>query len=264
MNKNKFVLLSLLITISIFYGCQKSINIQQDVKNEIEKTKQARQEAVKSQDLSNISGDAKIISKKISDNKKSKDTSSERNDLANNNENEISNKEQVDIDANNDLPIDMELVKNCKKVVLETNMGNIEVEFFGDKAPTTVANFCTLAKKGFYDKLIFHRIIKDFMIQGGDPKGNGSGDAGYKFKDEIYEGNSNDEYTISMANAGPNTNGSQFFINTKANNFLDTKHTVFGKITKGQDVIDKMEQVETGGKDKPVEDVVIIKAVISE
>jgi cyclophilin family peptidyl-prolyl cis-trans isomerase len=102
------------------------------------------------------------------------------------------------------------------------------------------------------------------MIQGGDPKGNGTGDAGYKFKDEIYTGNSNNEYTIAMANAGPNTNGSQFFINTKANNFLDTKHTVFGKVVKGQEVIDKIESVETGMADKPVEDVIIVKAVIAE
>lgn len=248
----------------IFGGCQEVVNINDDIQSEIEKKKQAQEEIAKSQNSSSISGDAKIISEKISDNKKSEDAFGEKDDLINYNKNKMSNKEQTNADVNSDLPIDMGLAETCKSVVLETSMGDVEIEFFGDKAPTAVANFCTLSKKGFYDNLIFHRIIKDFMIQGGDPKGNGTGDAGYKFKDEIYTGNSNDEYTISLANAGPNTNGSQFFINTKANNFLDQKHTVFGKVVKGQELVDKMEQVETGMADKPVEDVVIIKATIIE
>ena len=260
--KKKYVVFVGLVGVGLLFGgCQDPVDINDDIQNEIEKNKQAREEVVKSQDLSGISGDAKVISKKISDNKKSEGVSSEKESLINNNKDNMDNEKQMNEDG---LPIDMELAKTCKSAVLKTSMGDIEIEFFGDKAPTAVANFCTLSKKGFYDGVIFHRIIKDFMIQGGDPKGTGMGGPGYKFKDEIYAGNSNDEYTISLANAGPNTNGSQFFINTKANNFLDTKHTVFGKVVSGQDIVDKIEQVETGMADKPVEDVVITKAVINE
>ena len=260
MRKKKIILFVMISSVIVLSGCQDTTNINDEIKNKIEKSKQAQQEIAKLQDLSSISGDAKNISEKISGNKKGKNNSNKKEELINN-KNTMSNTEQSSVGEEN---INMELAKTCKNVVLKTSLGDVEIEFFNDKAPTTVANFCTLSKKGFYKGITFHRVIKDFMIQGGDPTGSGMGDAGYKFKDEIYTGNSNDEYTIAMANAGPNTNGSQFFINTKANNFLDPKHTVFGKVIKGQEVIDKIENVKTGMADKPVEDVVILETVIGE
>ncbi len=258
--KNKNILFGILGGIIILSGCQKTVNIDDKIKSEIENNKQQQQANIKSQDLSIISGEAKNISEKISENKKEINNSNKKEELINN-KSTMSNTEQSNVGEEN---INMDLAKTCKSVTLKTNLGNIEIEFFNDKAPMTVANFCTLSKKGFYKGITFHRVIKDFMIQGGDPTGSGMGDAGYKFKDEIYPENSNDEYTIAMANAGPNTNGSQFFINTKANNFLDSKHTVFGKVIKGQEVIDKIENVKTGMADKPVEDVVILETVIGE
>ncbi|MBU2545100.1 peptidylprolyl isomerase [Patescibacteria group bacterium] len=149
--------------------------------------------------------------------------------------------------------------------VMKTNFGEIELELFGEDAPKTVANFVKLSEEGFYDGTKFHRVIKGFMIQGGDPltQGDslkdrwGTGGPGYTFEDEIHSNNKNIIGTISMANAGPNTNGSQFFINTENNNFLDTKHTVFGKVVKGMDIITKIENTSTEGPDRPVEDVII-------
>ncbi len=146
-----------------------------------------------------------------------------------------------------------------------TNKGIFEIEFFADKSPKTVENFKKLVSEGFYDGVKFHRVIKDFMIQGGDPltKDNnaeamwGTGGPGYMFEDEISDLNKNLEGTISMANSGPNTNGSQFFINTADNNFLDTKHTVFGKVVKGMEVVEIIEKVETKLGDVPVEAVEI-------
>lgn len=280
MRKKYVILMGLVGAVLVLGGCQGPVDINDDIQNEIEKNKQAREEVVKSQDLSEISGDAKVITNKISENSDSsvdvlgkkaigdssekEDLDSDKEDKNSNKKNSMNNDEKTEVSNEDGLPIDMELAKTCKSAVLKTSMGDIEIEFFGDKAPTAVANFCTLSKKGFYDGVVFHRIIKDFMIQGGDPEGTGMGGPGYKFKDEIYAGNSNNEYTISLANAGPNTNGSQFFINTKANNFLDTKHTVFGKVVSGQDIVDKMEQVETGAGDRPVTEVKIIKSVISE
>ena len=150
-----------------------------------------------------------------------------------------------------------------KTVLLETNMGNIEIELYADM-PTTAGNFEKLVNQGFYNGVIFHRIIDGFMIQGGDPTGTGMGGPGYTIKDEFThaDGNKNNRGTISMANAGPNTGGSQFFINLVDNNFLDTRHSVFGKVTKGMDVVDKMAKVETDRNDKPIQDVKIIKATI--
>ncbi len=144
-----------------------------------------------------------------------------------------------------------------RSATLHTNHGAIEVELFEDDAPKTVANFVKLAEDGFYDGVIFHRIIPDFMIQGGDPTGTGTGGPGYKFEDEI-----NDHKVVrgalAMANAGPNTNGSQFFIvTTDAAPWLDGKHTVFGRVTSGMDVVDAIEAVDTDARDKPREDVVI-------
>lgn len=148
-----------------------------------------------------------------------------------------------------------------KKVKLETNYGDIVIELYGDM-PITAGNFEKLVSEGFYDGVIFHRIIPDFMIQGGDPTGTGMGGPGYKIKDEFNDNNANDRGTISMANAGPNTGGSQFFINLVDNNFLDSKHPVFGKVIEGMDVVDKIAAVETGMNDRPVKDVIIEKAEI--
>jgi cyclophilin family peptidyl-prolyl cis-trans isomerase len=138
---------------------------------------------------------------------------------------------------------------------IQTNKGTIEVELFHEDAPKTVENFMKLARDGFYDGVIFHRVIPDFMIQGGDPTGTGSGGPGYKFEDEFND-NKVVRGALAMANAGPNTNGSQFFIVTaEATPWLDGKHTVFGRVTSGMDVVDAIEAVETDARDKPLEDV---------
>ncbi|MCE4340307.1 peptidylprolyl isomerase [Xanthomonas hortorum] len=124
----------------------------------------------------------------------------------------------------------------------DTTRGPIVVELFADKAPLTVANFVNLVQRGFYDGLSFHRVIADFMIQGGCPEGSGRGGPGYRFEDEANNGVVHDRGVLSMANAGPNTNGSQFFITHVATNWLDGKHTVFGKVTQGLDVVDAVAQ----------------------
>ena len=124
----------------------------------------------------------------------------------------------------------------------ETDRGAVRVELYPEKAPLTVANFVNLAKRGFYDGLNFHRVIKDFMIQGGCPQGTGTGGPGYKFEDEANNGVRHERGVLSMANAGPNTNGSQFFITHVATPWLDGKHTVFGKVVDGMDVVDKVAQ----------------------
>jgi peptidylprolyl isomerase len=152
---------------------------------------------------------------------------------------------------------------NMRTIVsLDTNMGEIQVELFDDTMPITAGNFKKLVSEGFYDGIIFHRVMPNFMIQGGDPLGNGMGGPGYNIKDEFTKNNKNDRGTISMANAGPNTGGSQFFINTKNNNFLDQKHPVFGKVIKGMDVVDAISNVKTNSQDKPLSDVIIKKAEI--
>jgi peptidyl-prolyl cis-trans isomerase B (cyclophilin B) len=139
-------------------------------------------------------------------------------------------------------------------VSMQTNVGEIVLELFEDAAPNTVANFIQLAEKGFYANKNFHRIIKDFMIQGGCPQGTGTGGPGYRFADEC-KGNPYrvDRYTLCMANAGPNTNGSQFFIVTKTDgcDWLTGKHTVFGKVIKGTDVVDKLGNCRTSAGDRP-------------
>ena len=137
---------------------------------------------------------------------------------------------------------------------IETNRGAIEVEFFDADAPKTVENFTKLARDGFYDGVIFHRIIPDFMIQGGDPTGTGSGGPGYQFEDEINK-HRVERGALAMANAGPNTNGSQFFVVTAdAAPWLDGKHTVFGRVTSGMDVVDKISELPRDARDKPRED----------
>ena len=126
--------------------------------------------------------------------------------------------------------------------VFDTDRGQIKVELYADKAPLTVASFVNLAKRGFYDGLGFHRVIPDFMIQGGCPKGTGTGGPGYKFEDETSNGVRHERGVLSMANAGPNTNGSQFFITHIKTDWLDGKHTVFGKVTEGLEVVDAVKQ----------------------
>jgi len=150
---------------------------------------------------------------------------------------------------------------NGNKVLLETNYGDITIQLYDDM-PITTGNFKKLVESGFYDGLTFHRVIDGFMIQGGDPKGNGMGGPGYTIKDEFTHsgGNRNSRGTISMANAGPNTGGSQFFINLVDNNFLDSKHPAFGMVVDGMDVVDEIAQVETNANDKPLSPVVIEKA----
>jgi cyclophilin family peptidyl-prolyl cis-trans isomerase len=149
-------------------------------------------------------------------------------------------------------------------VTMETNKGSIGIELFDADAPKTVENFVKLARDGFYDGVIFHRVIPDFMIQGGDPTGTGMGGPGYQFEDEI---NSNliVRGALAMANAGPNTNGSQFFIVTiDAAAWLDGAHTVFGRVTSGMDVVDEIERSPTDGQDKPLEDVRIESIAFDE
>jgi peptidyl-prolyl cis-trans isomerase B (cyclophilin B) len=147
---------------------------------------------------------------------------------------------------------------------LQTNHGPIEVELFDDDAPKTVENFRKLAGDGFYDGVIFHRVIPDFMIQGGDPTGTGSGGPGYTFEDEFNQ-HKVERGALAMANAGPGTNGSQFFIVTiGAAPWLDGKHTVFGRVTNGMDAVDSIEGTPTGARDKPVDDAVIERVELSE
>ncbi|MDX6520603.1 MAG: peptidyl-prolyl cis-trans isomerase [Gaiellales bacterium] len=146
---------------------------------------------------------------------------------------------------------------------IETNHGTIELELFTDDAPETVANFTKLAGEGFYDGLVFHRVIPDFMIQGGCPQGTGTGGPGYTFEDE-QSGHPIVRGTLAMANAGPNTNGSQFFIVTaEATPWLDGKHTAFGQVTSGLDVVDRIQSVDRDGRDRPTDDVRMEKVTIS-
>lgn len=163
----------------------------------------------------------------------------------------------------------MELKKDSITVAtIKTNMGTIEFELFADRAKKTVENFVRLAQKGYYDGIIFHRVIDNFMIQGGDPTGTGMGGEsiwGEPFEDEVNTGlKHGSEGILSMANAGPNTNGSQFFITLKATTWLDGKHTIFGKVIKGMDVVKAIGKVKTGKNDKPVNKVVMEKVTIEK
>jgi cyclophilin family peptidyl-prolyl cis-trans isomerase len=150
------------------------------------------------------------------------------------------------------------------KATLQTSEGAIEVELFPDDAPKTVENFEKLSREGFYEGVIFHRVIPDFMIQGGDPTGTGMGGPGYEFEDE-----SNDHRVVrgalAMANAGPNTNGSQFFVVTaEATPWLDGKHTVFGRVTSGMDVVDRISQAERDANDRPRKPVTIERVELGD
>jgi len=150
--------------------------------------------------------------------------------------------------------------------VIETSMGDLTVEFFSDTAPVTVNNFVSLSNDGYYDNIIFHRVISGFMIQGGDPSGTGHGEygkfPGYTFEDELNNQQPYEKGILAMANAGPNTNGSQFFI-MHVDYPLPYQYTIFGKVTDGLDVIDTIASVQTAEGDKPVEDVVILGVTVS-
>ena len=146
-------------------------------------------------------------------------------------------------------------------VLLETTMGNVKIELFDDM-PVTAGNFRKLVEKGFYNGVIFHRVIPGFMIQGGDPTGTGMGGPGYTIKDEFNKKYGNSRGTISMANAGPNTGGSQFFINVVDNHYLDGKHPVFGRVTEGMDVVDSISNVKRDRNDRPLSQVAIKTAKV--
>ena len=146
----------------------------------------------------------------------------------------------------------------------KTNYGKFDIKLFYDKTPVTVSNFVGLARKGFYDNIIFHRIIDGFMIQGGDPTGTGMGGPGYRFRDEFHPSLRHARKgVLSMANAGPNTNGSQFFITLGATPHLDDRHAVFGEVVEGLDVVEKIGKVPTAAQNRPVEKVVIEKLTIA-
>ncbi len=147
------------------------------------------------------------------------------------------------------------------QVLLETTEGSIVIAL-DSQMPLTAGNFETLVKKGFYNDVIFHRVIPGFMIQGGDPTGTGRGGPGYTIKDEFSPGNTNARGTISMANAGPNTGGSQFFINTADNTFLDGKHPVFGRVVSGMEVVDAISKLPTDASDRPLKEAKILKATV--
>jgi len=151
--------------------------------------------------------------------------------------------------------------ESASKVLLKTSMGDITIQLYDDM-PITTGNFKSLVEKGFYDGVIFHRVIDGFMIQGGDPEGTGMGGPGYTIADEFTDHNRNDRGTISMANAGPNTGGSQFFINLVDNSFLDSKHPAFGKVITGMDVVDAIGKVKKDANDRPLTEVKIIEAKI--
>ena len=150
-------------------------------------------------------------------------------------------------------------------VTIETNLGTIEAEMYADVAPRTAGNFMELARKGFYDGVIFHRVIDGFMIQGGDPTGTGRGGPGYKIDDEFGPDLAHAAAGIlSMANAGPNTGGSQFFITLAATPWLDGKHAIFGQVTSGLDVVKAIGKVQTGPGDRPLDDVVMESVTVIE
>ena len=153
-----------------------------------------------------------------------------------------------------------------RTATFDTTAGKFEVELFEDKAPITTKNFIDLAEKGFYDGTIFHRVIDGFMIQGGDPKGTGTGGPGYTFEDEVPAGGPsfNQVGRLAMANAGPNTNGSQFFVTVAETPWLNGKHTIFGQVTDGYDVVEAISKLPTRAQDRPVDDVVIERIEISD
>ena len=191
----------------------------------------------------------------------------EHNNNNNNNNNNMNEKDNTNQDSTPNR-IDMSLAKKCKGAKIHTNKGDLEIILFNEKAPITVANFCTLAKKGFYDGIRFHRIINGFVIQVGDPlskdesKKNlwGTGGPGYKFKDELPKSGEYEVGSLAMANSGPDTNGSQFFIVSGRDGVnLPPLYSLFGKVTKGLDIVEKIQNTTTDSYDRPTEDIVIEK-----
>lgn len=151
------------------------------------------------------------------------------------------------------------------KATIETTNGTIVIELYNDEAPKTVANFIKLAKQGFYDGIIFHRVIPGFMIQTGDPTGTGTGGPGYTFDDEISPNLRHDgPGVVSMANSGPNTNGSQFFITLATTHWLDGRHAIFGHVIEGQVIVEQIGAVERNAQDRPVNDIVMKRVTIQE
>ena len=150
------------------------------------------------------------------------------------------------------------------RVKLETNRGDIIIELYSNEMPITAGNFEKLVSEGFYDGVIFHRVIDGFMLQGGDPDGTGMGGPGYSIEDEFTNTDldKNNRGTISMANAGPNTNGSQFFITTKPTSWLNMRHTIFGEVASGYSVVQKIENIAVGAQDRPIDEQRIIKAYL--
>jgi len=194
----------------------------------------------------------------------------EKTENPNNSENpNINNNTEAVTEIKKEETINNENNQKNMTAILKTNKGEITIEL-NPATPKTVENFVKLANAGFYNGTKFHRVIKGFMNQGGDPLSKddtkvdtwGTGGPGYKFADEITSNNKNDIYTIAMANSGPNTNGSQFFINVTANNFLDTKHTVFGKVTAGIDVVTAINNVPTNSSDRPLSPVILESVTI--
>ena len=166
--------------------------------------------------------------------------------------------------AHYDAPPEMTIdLAKTYSVTLHTNHGDIDIEFDAVKSPQTVNNFVFLARDGFYDGVIFHRVISGFMVQGGDPTGTGMGGPGYKFRDELEGSGKYDRGTVAMANAGPNTNGSQFFI-CHTDVGLPHSYTIFGKVTSGLDAVDSIAATPTGGQDRPVDDCVINSVTVTE
>jgi cyclophilin family peptidyl-prolyl cis-trans isomerase len=150
------------------------------------------------------------------------------------------------------------------EITMETTEGTIRIELFDDQVPKTVANFRTLVEKGYYDGLLFHRVIPQFMIQGGCPKGTGTGGPGYTFEDEFHPDLKHDRPgLLSMANAGPNTNGSQFFITTVPTPWLDGRHSIFGQVVEGMDVVTAIEGVERDASDRPKSPVKMTKVSVA-
>ncbi len=145
-----------------------------------------------------------------------------------------------------------------RNAVFETSMGSFTIELYEDKAPLTTKNFISLIEKGYYDNLIFHRVIPDFMIQGGDPKGDGTGGPGYAIKDEFHPSlKHSSKGILSMANSGPDSGGSQFFVTVAPTPWLDGKHAIFGKVIKGQEIVDAISVVPRDGRDRPKTQVVV-------
>ncbi len=273
MKKKYIILLSLFGTVFLA-GCvgapatnQGAVSNEKEIKTEISKNNQSDNTKLGN----NIPELAKLSKEQQSQNRQNKEQSeSSKNQPANQS---TPKNNQTTNQMNNENNIDMELAQTCQSVTLNTTMGKIKIKLYGNKAPMTVANFCTLAKKGFYDGIKFHRVIDGFMIQAGDPKSKddslkaewGTGGPGYKFKDELPQPGEYKLGSVAMANSGPNTNGSQFFIvSGQAGINLPPSYSLFGEVVEGMDVVEKIQKVATeekGIKDRPADDITIKTAV---